>query len=94
MLDEWVIAFMCEPHDDDARRRAYERIRSGKQPEPTRVGGHWLDHAVGDLRPLPAPEDFPILLATRMSLSFPVLLSAMPLHKVDWSLQANRDGRE
>jgi hypothetical protein len=31
---------------------------------------------------LPARKDFPILLAARMSLSFPVLLSAVPLWKV------------
>ncbi|WP_141654294.1 patatin-like phospholipase domain-containing protein [Candidatus Nitrospira nitrosa] len=29
---------------------------------------------------LPPPNDFPVLLATRMSLSFPFLLTAIPLH--------------
>lgn len=36
-----------------------------------------------DLRPLPQPEDFPVLLAARMSLSFPVLFSAIPLWTTD-----------
>jgi len=33
---------------------------------------------------LPAPEDLPILLGARMSLSFPFLLSAVPLHSLDY----------
>jgi predicted acylesterase/phospholipase RssA len=32
---------------------------------------------------LPQPEDLPVIVATRMSLSFPVLLSAVPLYAVD-----------
>lgn len=35
------------------------------------------------LRGLPEPESLPILVAVRMSLSFPVLISAIPLHKRD-----------
>ena len=31
-------------------------------------------------RPLPAPADLPVVVATRMSLSFPILLCAVPLH--------------
>jgi hypothetical protein len=38
--------------------------------------------ADAELFALPARMDFPILLAARMSLSFPVLLSAVPLWKV------------
>jgi len=30
--------------------------------------------------PLPAPADLPVVVATRMSLSFPILLCAVPLH--------------
>ena len=33
--------------------------------------------------PLPAPADLPVVVATRMSLSFPVLLCAVPLHSID-----------
>jgi hypothetical protein len=39
--------------------------------------------------PLPAPADLPVVVAVRMSLSFPVLLSAIPLHAVDWSRDPN-----
>lgn len=42
-------------------------------------------------RPLPAPADLPVVVAARMSLSFPVLISAIPLYAVDWSLQRNGD---
>lgn len=35
--------------------------------------------------PLPAPADLPVVVAVRMSLSFPVLLSAVPLHAIDRS---------
>jgi hypothetical protein len=34
--------------------------------------------------PLPDPAELPIVAAVRMSLSFPVLLSAVPLHGIDW----------
>lgn len=34
---------------------------------------------------LPQPDDMPVVVATRMSLSFPLLLSAVPLYSVDFS---------
>lgn len=40
---------------------------------------------------LPVPDDFPVLLAVRLSLSFPTLISAVPLHAVDFSLAANAE---
>jgi hypothetical protein len=39
-------------------------------------------------RRLPAPKDFPIVVATRMSLSFPVMMSMIPLYAVDHGLPA------
>ena len=35
------------------------------------------------LHPFPRPDGLPILVATRMSLSFPLLISAVPLYAVD-----------
>jgi predicted acylesterase/phospholipase RssA len=35
-------------------------------------------------RPLPAPQDLPVVVAARLSLSFPVLLSALPLWRFDF----------
>jgi hypothetical protein len=49
-----------------------------------------LRRQAGKLRPLPAAEDLPIIVATRMSLSFPTLISAVPLYAVDFTLTANR----
>jgi predicted acylesterase/phospholipase RssA len=42
------------------------------------------------LLPLPAPADLPVVFAARMSLSFPILLSAVPLHRIDFSLASNQ----
>jgi Patatin-like phospholipase len=44
-------------------------------------------------RPLPHAADLPVVVATRMSLSFPVLLSAVPLWRVDWTRKANSEAR-
>lgn len=35
--------------------------------------------------PLPSPADLPVVVAVRMSLSFPILLSAIPLYAFDYS---------
>jgi predicted acylesterase/phospholipase RssA len=43
------------------------------------------------LRRLPLPADTPVLLAARMSLSFPILLSAIPLYAVDFTLKKNNE---
>jgi predicted acylesterase/phospholipase RssA len=41
------------------------------------------------LIPLPEMQDLPVIVAIRMSLSFPVLLSAVPLYAVDYTLKKN-----
>ena len=46
------------------------------------------------LRPFPAPRDVPVVVATRMSLSFPLLITAVPVYAVDYSVAANRDARK
>jgi predicted acylesterase/phospholipase RssA len=43
------------------------------------------------LLPLPEPADLPVIVAVRLSLSFPVLLSAVPMYMIDWTVEANRD---
>lgn len=40
---------------------------------------------------LPEPCDLPVIVAVRMSLSFPVLLSAVPLHAIDYSRVQAKD---
>jgi hypothetical protein len=39
--------------------------------------------------PLPDPDDIPVIVAVRMSLSFPVLLSAIPLYAIDYMVSTN-----
>jgi len=56
--------------------------RKGSRPAKTRKGAI--------LVPMPEMRDLPVLVAIRMSLSFPILLSAVPLYAVDYSLKMNR----
>ena len=42
------------------------------------------------LLPFPSRADLPVLVAVRMSLSFPGLIAAVPLHAVDYSLPPTR----
>lgn len=43
------------------------------------------------LRRLPSPEHLPVIVATRLSLSFPLLISAVPLWTIDRRAAASRD---
>ena len=60
----------------DADRRRAEELRERLKP----------------LCPLPAEDDLPLVVGARMSLSFPILLSAVPLHRIDWSRTENQEG--
>jgi predicted acylesterase/phospholipase RssA len=42
------------------------------------------------LRPLPAPDDLPVVVAARLSLSFPLLISAVPLWAIDETRTVNQ----
>ena len=61
---------------------------------PVQTDEDWLatvaaEHAA-PLRHFPASADLPIVVAVRMSLSFPGLISAVPLHAVDYSRPTNK----
>jgi predicted acylesterase/phospholipase RssA len=43
------------------------------------------------LNRLPAEDDLPVIVAVRLSLSFPVLFCAVPLYAVDFSLREKKD---
>jgi hypothetical protein len=45
-----------------------------------------------DLVALPEPWDLPVVVAARMSLSFPILFSLVPLYAVDYTLAVNAAG--
>ncbi len=46
--------------------------------------------ALAPLRPFPAPDDLPVVVAARMSLSFPLLISAVPLRALDMTSRSTR----
>ncbi len=56
---------------EDARILATHRYQERESP--------------GEYFPFPEAADLPVVVATRLSLSFPILLSAVPLHAVDWT---------
>ena len=64
---------------------------------PVETDADWLEAVAAEharpLRPFPASADLPIVVAVRMSLSFPGLISAVPLHAVDFSRPANKRAR-
>ena len=68
-----------------------------EEPETDAKRERWREEvalfAEAGLRPMPDPADLPVVVATRMSLSFPVLLSAVPLHRLDRSLEAPQPER-
>jgi predicted acylesterase/phospholipase RssA len=55
--------------------------------------GEWqlLCQLLEPLLPLPEPASLPVVLGARLSLSFPLLLSAMPLWAIDWSRTHNQE---
>lgn len=55
------------------------------EPDPMHPGSEPpKDDAPKGLKELPPPDKFPVLLAARMSLSFPLLFSAIPLWAIDY----------
>jgi predicted acylesterase/phospholipase RssA len=52
------------------------------------------DPELADLRHLPHPADLPVVVAARLSLSFPLLLSAVPLYAVDYRRRRNQEARK
>ncbi|MEL1264584.1 hypothetical protein [Pseudoxanthomonas putridarboris] len=52
-------------------------------PRAAGFGGVFRNADMQGFHPLPSPDDLPVIVAVRMSLSFPLLLSAVPLHSVD-----------
>ncbi|MGA4668693.1 hypothetical protein ACPCG0_02660 [Propionibacteriaceae bacterium Y1923] len=59
-----------------------------------RFDAELLRAQAGHLRPWPPAEHLPVVVATRMSLSFPVLIQAVRLQAIDWVLPVNRRARD
>ena len=85
--------------DPDALRRLFpERIVAWLEahPPPVAPGAQGdrrrrLLEALAPLEPLPDPDDLPVVVAARMSLSFPLLISAVPLHALDLTRARTRE---
>ena len=74
----WVPAF-AGTTEEQLRPEAFERdlVGIGKHPPPLGTGSEAERtrrrlEALLPLRPFPAPEDLPVVVAARMSLSFPL----------------------
>ncbi|MGZ3507613.1 MAG: patatin-like phospholipase family protein [Vulcanimicrobiaceae bacterium] len=63
----------------------------GREPRDDVEARRFSDYKGAGLLPLPPIGDVPIILATRMSLAFPMLLSAVPLYAADFSLAVNQN---
>lgn len=64
------------------------------QAPAARFDTQLLRAQAGGLRPWPEADDVPIVVATRMSLSFPVLIQAVRLHAIDYSQPHNKQARD
>ena len=66
------------------------------QAKPERRGDddYWEAMASDGYYPFPAPDALPVVVAARMSLSFPILISTIPLYTFDPSLPENADPRK
>ncbi|GKT24383.1 patatin-like phospholipase family protein [Acidovorax sp. SUPP3334] len=92
--EEWSLLFPKSVMD--ALNQAHSH--SSENEEDSQAKSLEVQSASGTtLRPLPRSAGLPVVVAIRMSLSFPLLLSAVPLHAIDWSLKDNaqrkREGR-
>lgn len=88
--DEQLWSTLFPPH-------VMAALAAGSDPVPTDAGAvtsqtGWLDLvALGQgLRRLPPARSLPVIVATRLSLSFPGLISAVPLHDVDYAHEGTR----
>jgi predicted acylesterase/phospholipase RssA len=86
------------PFAGEEERLFYFRRKDMEALFPPEVVAWMIDHGRkesrrdGDLLPIPLGRDFPVLVATRMSLSFPFLISAVPFQAVDYT--ASGDDRK
>jgi predicted acylesterase/phospholipase RssA len=63
-------------------------IQVGTTEEPREIRAECPRHAGEPLYYMPLAPDVPLVLAARISLSFPGLISAIPFHAVDWTRAA------
>jgi predicted acylesterase/phospholipase RssA len=88
---EWETLFPAEVMKAIREYREHDAAAADVPEDFKGIRLQVIDAAGKPLRRLPPNEHLPVVVAVRMSLSFPVLLSAIPLHAIDWSLKANED---
>lgn len=77
--------------EDGGEAEAAPAAKAKRAPDPAREAEarrRWER-----LLPLPDPADFPVVVGARMSLSFPLLISAVPLYAVDYMLDIPEEER-
>jgi predicted acylesterase/phospholipase RssA len=88
-------AFFFDP--GDMRRLFPERVVNWMVDHPAPADGDFAElvRKLIDprLRPMPDENHLPVIVATRMSLSFPGLISAVPLCAIDWMRDANAEAK-
>ncbi len=77
-------------HPDELRRVFPDRIVDAMVATAPAV-----DEATkfGPLLPLPLARDLPVAFGVRLSLSYPLLLSAVPLYTIDWTRELPSEAR-
>ncbi|MCG8457927.1 MAG: patatin-like phospholipase family protein [Holophagales bacterium] len=81
-LDTKIYRFRRSDFEKLFPKRVVEYLCRGREPR-------------GGLYPFPGSgKDLPVVVAARMSLSFPGLISAVPLYAVDYTKKENRDHRK
>lgn len=70
---------------------AEDQTRDDENGRPVKIAMKCPRHHQ-QVRCLPEPQDLPVVLAARISLSFPILLSALPLFCVDWARGPGKQG--
>ncbi len=73
----WLVEKTSSPADEDARASRTAKIFRENDPAYG-TGNQNIFH-------MPNPEDLPVVVAARMSLSFPVLLQAVPLYRLRYA---------
>lgn len=86
--EEWSRLFPAQVMRHLAQ--AHQRHPHGDSVDPLPEGARVTGADSRPLRPLPRRADLPVVVAVRMSLSFPILLSAVPLYSVDMSRKENQ----
>ncbi|SET54412.1 Patatin-like phospholipase [Nitrosospira multiformis] len=74
-----VVKWMVDHSPTEIERKRKEKSTPGEETKEKTLS---VEDGK-DMLELPEPKNFPVLLATRMSLAFPFLISAIPLYALD-----------